>query len=170
MARNEYAHLRLTMWALWCARNRGGGQIVSAGLAERVDGAGWDAPTVIRNIDAEAEETDRAVQSLDSAAREVVEVFYQGAGDAQKKARRLGVAPATLYLRVERATHAVARWLEERQRAAQLERERVEALQRSAADKAPARSVPMAEPAVDRTGSTLAAHLAASRAARKVAG
>lgn len=179
MARNEYAHLRLTLWALWCARNRGGGQFASASVAERVDGAGWDAPTVIRNLDAEADETDKAVSAQADEMRKALTAFYQGGGTVEKKAARLGVSPSTLYLRVEQGTHAVARWLEDRQRAAEAERERVEALQRQAVNKGAALEPAVgaarrqtADPGVpaDRTGSTLGTHLAAIRAARKAAG
>ena len=133
MARNEYAHMRLTFWALWCARMRGSGNFASAGITERVDGQGWDAPTVISNIDAEAEETDRAVSHAEPTLREALQVYYVGAGGVAKKARKLGVSEATLYARVEQGTHAVARWLDDQRRAADAERQRVEALQRAAA-------------------------------------
>lgn len=135
MARNEYAHLRLTMWAIWCARNRGGGQFAAAALADRVGGSGWDAPTVIRNIDAEAEETDRAVRSLDATLRETVVVYYQSGRGIERRAARLGVSVAAMYSRLDLATHAVARWLDDRQRAAAAERARVEQLQRRAVER-----------------------------------
>jgi hypothetical protein len=135
MARNDYAHMRLKMWALWCARNRGGGQYATATLAERVDCAGWDAPAVISNIDAEAEETDRAVRALDATLRETVVVYYQSGRGIERRAARLGVSVATMYGRVDLATHVVARWLADKQRAAAAERARVEGLQRRAVDR-----------------------------------
>lgn len=180
MARNEYAHERLSTWALWTHRNRGGGgSFATPSLADRVDGVGYDAPTVISNIDAEAEETDRAVRALEPGQREAVSVVYLMGGRVEAKARRLGVAVATLHARVEKGTHAVARWLDDRQRAAQAERARVEALQRTVHPIPPGLADCVCEPAeateqsaptppgVDRTGSALAAHLAATRAARK---
>lgn len=182
--RNDYAHNRLTMWALWWSRGHTrGGNFASGSWETRVDGSGYDAPSVISNIDAEAEQTDKAVASLDATTQTTVHVYYVEGGKAEKKAARLGVSLATLYQRIDTATHAVARWLDDQQRAADAERARVEALQRSVvADDDEqlrrARAVdakrawvfgqePVVPVAVrDRTGSTLAAHLAATRKAR----
>lgn len=129
MARIEDIERRLLNWARWRALMQdGGGNYARASLEERVDGQGYDAPTVIGTSDAEAEVTDHAVMALESHLRAAVEAHYLGNGTAERKARRLFVSLATLKLRIEAAHRAISSWLSDRARTQREQRLRVEML------------------------------------------
>ena len=134
MARIPDIERRLLNWArVRLARDSGGIGYASTTLRERVDGDGWDSHARIPTVDHDADVTEAAIASLDvDLQRTVQEVYLRGDGIAAK-ARRLGVAPATVYSRIDMAHIRLAGWFSERDRAAGAERERVERLQRSAA-------------------------------------
>lgn len=134
MARIEDIERRLLNWARWRALMAdGGGRFARVTLGEeRVDGEGWDAPTVIGTDDAEAEVTEQAVMALPSPQRAAVEAHYLGTGTAARKAARLCIAVATMYQRVEVAHRSIARWLADRVQMQREQRARVEALQSAA--------------------------------------
>lgn len=127
---------RLRNWARWCWQLSAGGRPAGGGatwLEERVDGEGYDAPTVIPTFDAEAEETGKAVVAMPSELRAAVEAWYCGAGGVAQKCRRLCVSETTLRARVCRSHRWLGQWLADRKLTADRERERVEAARRSAA-------------------------------------
>lgn len=130
MARIEDIERRLLNWArYWALMEGGGGNFASSDMTqERVDGGGWDAPTVIGTNDAEAEETERAVQSLEPGLEAAVREYYLEGGSIKRRASSVGVSVATLYLRIEQAHRAISNWLSEQARARDEQRRRVEAL------------------------------------------
>ncbi len=119
---------RLLNWARYVALMCDGGRVGRAGLEHRVDGEGWDAPTVIPTGDAEAEETGRGVMTLRSELRAATECWYLGAGGVAAKARRLCCSESTLRERVGLAHRELSQWLADQVLMARRERERVEAL------------------------------------------
>ena len=129
MARIPEIERRLLNWA----RCRLGPSIGTSGTT-RVDGEGWDAPTVIPNNEADAAETERAVQSLESSQRTAVIDVYTGSGDIRSKAKKAGISVATLYSRVDAAHKCLDRWFRDQHQAAEAERVRVEKLQLTAAE------------------------------------
>lgn len=131
MARLEEIERRLLNWARWkCGPRIGGLGYASVNLTA------WsrdeeEAKAKIPTLDCEAEETDRAVLSLDSELRATVEVVYLSSGGMKKKAERLCCSEATVKARVWRAHRKISDWITDMQRARQQERERVELLQRT---------------------------------------
>lgn len=134
MARDEEIQRRLLSWGRWRAGMRTGGMGYAA-----LDLTSWTGSgdryreSTIPAMDAEAAQTDQAVQALPSELRRTCEVVYLEGGTVEKKAARLACNPRTVYARLDRIHVAVRLWLVERHRAAQEERRRVEALQRTAA-------------------------------------
>lgn len=123
---------RLLNWARYILMMQGGGNMARVSTEERVDGEGYDAPTVIPTNDHEAEETHAGVQTLRSELRAAVECWYLAPGGVSQKCRRLCVSETTLRERIGQAHRALAQWLSDKVQAARAQRERVEALQRSA--------------------------------------
>lgn len=165
MARIPEIDRRLQNWARYIARlNSGGGNYASVDFGvSRVDGGGYDAPTVIPISDGEAQETDRAVERLELGQRDAVRAAYLGTGSVKERARKLGLSLATLYARVELAHKVLDREFAAARTAADAERKRVEQLQRWLP---PGATSSPAAPASAYHGSTLAEHLATSRARR----
>ena len=131
MARLEEIERRLLNWARWkCGPRIGGLGYASVNLTEwtRDDD---EAKAKIPTLDCEAEETDRAVLSLESELRATVEAVYLFGGGMRAKAERLCCSEATIKSRVWRAHRKIADWITEQQHARQRERERVERLQRT---------------------------------------
>ena len=133
MARSEDVERRCLNWARW---KNGEGQ---GGLG--YGGGGWNWSGADRSafreakvptLDAEAEQPDRAIQSLASALRRTVEVYYLGTGTMEERCRSLQISRATIYVRVDRAHDVIAAWLREAEARARHERERVELVQASA--------------------------------------
>lgn len=117
---------RLINWARWTHMR---GSVPGAGAMEsRVDGAGWDAPTVIPLLDAEAEETGKGVQTLENALRYAVSVWYLSSGGVAKRAAQCACSETELRRRIERGQRALGQWLQSKREAAELERTRVERL------------------------------------------
>lgn len=123
---------RLLNWARWVLMTKGGGRMAAPSFEARVDGEGWDAPTVIPTNDAEAEETHAGVMTMPSEQRAAVENWYVGTGGVASKARRLCISETTLRERVGMAQRRLNAWLTDKRQAAQQERERNEKLQRAA--------------------------------------
>jgi DNA-directed RNA polymerase specialized sigma24 family protein len=125
---------RLLNWARHLlSLQAGAGGYSSASMGERVDGQGWDAPTVIPTSAAEADETHVAVMALASELRAAVESWYLGAGGVAQKCKRLCVSETTLRQRIGLAHRALGQWFADKALMARQQRERVEALQRAAA-------------------------------------
>jgi hypothetical protein len=123
---------RLLNWARYLWMMKSGGRMASPSFEARVDGEGWDAPTVIPTDDAEAEETHAGVMRMPSELRATTECWYLGTGGVEQKCGRLCVSETTLRERIGRAHRWLAQWLSDRRLLADRERERVEAA-RSAA-------------------------------------
>lgn len=134
MAKLPDIERRLLNWARWRLRNMGtGGNFATTRWdEERVDGGGYDAPTVIGTNDAEAEVMQQAVMALPSHLRATVEAVYLGNGTQQQKAWRLCISLPTIHSRVDQAHRRLAGWLTERASQQRSQRERMEALQASA--------------------------------------
>jgi hypothetical protein len=132
MARIEWVDQRLTNWALWKIGSRAGGLgYATVNLqAPPVDNpTGWDAQARIPVDDAEAAVTDEGVRTLPSELRRTVEVFYIDPGSVATKLKKLACERATLNARIETAHRKLSSWFGDRDRQAQAERARVEALQ-----------------------------------------
>ena len=136
MPRLDWVEERLQNWALWKIA-RGGGELGYGGsdLGAANGGRSGYITAAIPIMEAEASATDDAVNGLVPAGTvKTVHEYYVGPGGHQDKAVRLGISVAAMYARIEKAHHQLAemfvaqREQRERQR---LERERVEALQRS---------------------------------------
>lgn len=133
MARNEEMERRCLNWARW---KNGEGQ---GGLGYGGGGWNWtgaDRATFrearVPTLDAEAEQTDRAMQSLEPALALTVEVYYLSTGTMEERCSFLRISRATIYARVDRAHEALAAWLRDAEAKARHERERVQLLQASA--------------------------------------
>lgn len=121
---------RLTNWARWRMLREDGGSIPTATLGERVDCEGWDAPTVIGILEAEAEETQRGVNVMESVIRYAVEAWYLTSGGVAQRCKRAHVSETEMRRRVALGQRALGQWLHDKREAAEKERRRVEALQR----------------------------------------
>lgn len=110
----------------------GGGNYAQTDMTQdRVDGVGFDAPLVVPISDDEAALTDQAVRALEPDLHRAVHVVYVEGGKMARKAQKLGVSEATVYLRIDQAHRRLSSWFSERARAQQQQRLRVEALQAS---------------------------------------
>lgn len=123
---------RLLNWARYLWMMKAGGRMAAPSLQARVDGEGWDAPSVVPTNDAEAEETHTGVMAMPSEQRAAVESWYLGNGGVAVKARRLCISETTLRERVAMAHRKLNAWLMDKRQAADQERERNEKLQRAA--------------------------------------
>lgn len=123
---------RLRNWARWMLERQGGARIGSAPLRERVDGEGWDAPTVIPTNDAEAEQTYTGLRALDDALHRACWVWYVSGGTVAHRCRMAGCSETELRGRVALAHRRLAQWLQDKREAAQAERQRVQRLQQLA--------------------------------------
>ena len=121
---------RLINWARWRVARHEGGHIGTASLEMRVDCSGWDAPTVIPLLSAEAEETQALVMRLDDVNRKAVEVWYVHPGSVATRCAVVGASETVVRGRVGLAQRQIAQWLQDRRDASERERERVERMQR----------------------------------------
>lgn len=122
---------RLSNWARWRCLREDGGHVATASLEERVDGAGWDAPTVIPVMDAEAEETQAGVMRLVSVQRYAIECWYLGGGGVAQRCRKAQCSETALRERVALGQRSLGQWLRDKRQAADRERARIDALQRA---------------------------------------
>lgn len=128
---------RLRNWARYIWMMHSGGRMAGGGaIEERVDGEGWDAPTVVPTDDAEAEETQTGVMALPSELRAAAECWYLGTGGVRQKAQRLCVSETTLRERIGMAHRHLGQWLADKAQLARQQRERIEALKASAQPRA----------------------------------
>lgn len=134
MARIPDIERRLQNWARWrSSMGVGMGSYARVDMTEeRVDGGGYDTPLTIPISDDEAQRTDRAVQSLEGDLRDAVMAVYVDGGQMRKKASRLGVSEATVYLRVDQAHKRLAAWFTAEAQSHRDHRARMESLQQSA--------------------------------------
>lgn len=119
MARIERIKQRLDNWALWRARRDGHG----LGFPSQNMLAAWMASaeqrpklreSVIPVLHLEAEETDKAVQSLKPSKphlHQTLELIYLRDLGVQGTARRIGRAPSTVHAQLEAADRAIDEWL-----------------------------------------------------------
>ena len=133
MARIEDIERRLNNWARWKLGPPVGGLGFSSPGSVRIASGYSYREAVIPTVDCEAEETDRAVATLEEPLRTTIEKVYIGAGSMKRKAAALGVSEQTILERVWTAHRRLASWVSDQQRHAQNERLRVERLQRKAA-------------------------------------
>lgn len=135
MARNEEMERRCLNWARWKA---GDGQ---GGLGWGSGSGGWQSAGADRSgyreakvptLDAEAEQTNRAIETLDVSMQRTVTVYYLGTGTMEQRCSHLQISRATIYLRVDRAHELLAAWLREIEAKARNERERLALLLASA--------------------------------------
>lgn len=130
--RDEEIERRCLNWARW-KLGGGGGSTGYARVSPGMEPSGSRyRESRIPTNDCEAEETDRAIRSLDPDLAKTVTVHYTSPHGFEWQARELGIAVATMYRRIERAHALLARWIEERRRDAVAERQRLAALQASA--------------------------------------
>lgn len=134
MARIDDIERGLLNWARYRAQmeDKGGNYARCDMTAERVDGGGWDSPTPIPTNDAEAEVYEQAVRALRTELRQAVEEFYLTGKSIKHKAAKLGCSVATVYVRIDQAHLAISGWLRDRRLAQDAQRQRTEALQRTA--------------------------------------
>lgn len=125
---------RLQNWARWRAFREGGGRTGGPSMGDRVDGAGWDAPTVISTNDAEAEETERGVMAMESVVRYATCTWYLTGGGVMQRCERAQCSETEMRRRVALGHLSLGQWLADKRAAADVERQRVEKLQRAAAD------------------------------------
>lgn len=133
MARNEELERRCLNWARW-KDGVGQGGLGWAVVYLSSAGSGRDGyrEAKVPTLDVEAEQTDRAIQSLESHLRRTVEVYYLGTGSMEERCRHLQVSRPTIYTRIDQAHEALAAWLRDVEARARHERERVELATRRA--------------------------------------
>lgn len=128
MARIEDIERRLLNWARWkLGASRSGLGYATVRWAGGVATRGY-RESVVPTIDCEAEETDRAVQALESRLRATVEVEYLQGWSLRRKAQHLACGESTVKARVCQAHQHLSRWLSEKAHVAREERQRVERL------------------------------------------
>lgn len=130
MARNEELERRCQNWARW-REGAGGGGLGYGGGGWRVEsGSGGYRTATVPTSDVEAEQTNRAIEALQSSLRRTVEVYYLGTGTMEERCQQLQISRATIYVRIDRAHEDMSAWLRELEAKAKHERERVELLTR----------------------------------------
>lgn len=131
MARIDWIERRLLNWARWRLKaGSGAGGYAQVNLANPTPGIRDPyeaAPIPVLAI--EASETDTAIGTLPAELRSTLVEHYTGRGATSDQLRRLGIAKATLYARLERADRLLADYFNARDDAARRERQRVERLQ-----------------------------------------
>ena len=118
MARIEHIKRRLDNWALWRSRQNDSGLGFHSRniLAVDVWGRGSYGGAMIPHFDADAEETDRAVELLKLGKGHLyktLESYYLKDLGVTETARRMGRAPATIHAQLEQADRAIGAVLEE---------------------------------------------------------
>lgn len=157
MARIADIERRLLNWARYEIAMRGRGSFARIDLTQpNVDNRSpYDSQVPIGIMEGEAKETADAVEALEESLRKAVREHYFSTRGVPEQARALGIGKSTLYARIEQAHRVIARWLAEREQAAQQEAKRVRALQ-------PGAQAPTPPP----VRSPLGEHLQATRRAR----
>jgi hypothetical protein len=134
MARDPYLDMRLKRWAKWLWGKSGGLGFASVNWdAWHSEGdEGREARAIVP--DDEEAITDQAVRSLARDPQAALCAEYCDPGSTERKAQRLGCHVQTYRDRVNTGLRGVSRWLTERARGQEAERERVEALRRFASE------------------------------------
>lgn len=123
---------RLQNWARWMIEREEGPRIGGGTPRERVDGEGWDAPSVIPTNDAEAQETFTGLRAVGADHQRACWVWYVSGGTVTMRCRRAGCSETELRSRVAMAHRRLGQWLTDKRQAADAERHRVQQLQRMA--------------------------------------
>jgi len=133
MARLEEVERRLLNWARWKHGAGSGGLGYSGGSTWNMvaPSASRYREAVIPTVDCEAGLTDVAVRSLDDRLRATIHQVYLTGDSATIDARKLGCTESAVRLRVSNAHRRIANWFTDRRQLAEIERARVEALQRA---------------------------------------
>lgn len=137
MARLDWVHQRLLNWQRYMLRRDGGSAFSKPSYEERVDGEGWDAPTVIPINDDEARKTGEAIDRLPGELIAAVRVKYLGVLQPSNRRERVATTEAaqlaklcchrsTLYARLERADRLLSADIEARRLRMAAERARAE--------------------------------------------
>ncbi len=133
MARIEWVRERLHRWAAWRNRRDSGSQGYPTQAAFTklvVDTSGYRDAGGLSVDDAEASETDQAVQAMRAGRPQLLrtlELIYLEDVGIRRASVELHCAESTVKARLEQADHEIATWL----RAKADERERKEKAQRS---------------------------------------
>ena len=127
MARIEWVKQRLVQWAAWKSRRDSGGQgypTQAAFVKILVDTSGYRESSLLGVDEAEAGQTDLAVQSLrigKAHLHRTLELIYLEDVGIRRAAVALCCAESTVKARLEQADHEIATWLrntaQERERA-----------------------------------------------------
>lgn len=114
MARIEWVKWRLDNWALWKVREHSGGlgYTKQAVFLSVVVDRYREAVMPVNDVD--AEQTNRAVESLRESGREQLYLtlqwlYVQGLG-IKATAREMGRAESTVHAHLDQADHALAAW------------------------------------------------------------
>lgn len=113
--RIEWVALRLNNWALYKARESGGGLgfASQASFLSEVDASRY-RESVIPVDETDASVTNDGVESLKAsrpALYECLQAYYvTGPGGARATAHRLGKAESTIKAQLEQADHALCQW------------------------------------------------------------
>ena len=126
MARIEYIKLRLNNWALWKAREAGGGLGFASQSSFLND---YDSDRYresrIPVDDVDASQTDAAVEALKPDRvhlYETLQCIYPLAQGIKGTSARLGVAESSIRARLEQADLAIMQWLRDKREAADAKR------------------------------------------------
>lgn len=112
MARDAEIERRLRNWALWCVGVSGStlGYAAPKYTDEPTDTAEQGIRIPVLFI--EAEETDRAIKTLEAGLQETLKVVYVSEYDTKWQQKRLGCTARAIQLRVERAHRLLKDWLD----------------------------------------------------------
>lgn len=119
MARIKRIQQRLENWALWKVRDDTGalGYATRSVLASDVWSRGSYNGMLIPVIEQEAEETNRAIESLRmrrSHLFKTLELYYIKGVGISGTARAMLRAESTIKAQLEQADHAIAEWLDDK--------------------------------------------------------
>lgn len=117
MARIEWIKLRLNNWALWRAREAGGGLGFATRSVLLAEPTGGYRESKIPIDDTDAALTNQAVESLKPARQQLYDtlqcIYLQDTG-VKGAALRLGKAESTIKAQLDQADHALSAWFGER--------------------------------------------------------
>jgi len=127
MARIDWVRHRLENWARWCAQPASGGLgFPKQSTFARFIGADRRDEAMVPLLSLEAEQTDRAVRSLQLSRSHlylVLKYHYAESLPIHRVAQRMGRAPSTIKANLEQADRAIAAWYDDQEQARQRERE-----------------------------------------------
>lgn len=119
MARIDWVRMQLENWARWCtSQDRGGLGYPSQAAFAKLGGHGRRAEASIPLLSLQAEQTDRAVQSLRQPHPHlylVLQLHYAKGLPRHQVAQRMARTEDTVKRNLEEADHALARWFDQQQ-------------------------------------------------------